>query len=123
MYVGVLAFLVLWAVAGLLISDPQNEWLAMALDPFGIRALERTTRYFSPFELNTRLPDFQGPLLLNRAIWSVISVALFGATLAFFKPQRQGTGRRWFGKAKLVVASKHVAPVSRLRAVPPAIQP
>ena len=34
-------------------------------------------------------------------MWGGVSLLLIAATLWLFKPQRAGTGRRWFGKAKL----------------------
>jgi ABC-2 type transport system permease protein len=37
-YVGVLAFFVLWIVAGVH-PNIDNEWIAVLLDPFGVRAL------------------------------------------------------------------------------------
>lgn len=99
-YVGVLAFLVLWAVAGTLREGAGGESLAVLLDPFGVRALYQLTRYFSAAQSNTELPALSGLLMLNRAIWSGLALAMFALTVRMFKPQRAGTARRWFGKAK-----------------------
>ena len=103
-YVGVLAFFVLWVVAGSFTSDIDNEWIAVLTDPFGIRALGRATRYFSTAEANAGLPDVGGYILANRLLWGAVALALFGLTLALFKPQRAGTGKRRFGKVKLAAA-------------------
>ena len=92
-YVGVLAFFVLWGVAGAFTRDINNEWVAVLLDPFGIRAFGRTTRYFSAAESNAGLPAIAGFILANRVLWSVIAFIFFGATLKLFTPQRAGTGR------------------------------
>lgn len=99
-YVGVLAFIVLWIVAGNFTSDIDNEWIAVLSDPFGGRALSRATRYFSAAERNAGLPDLKGYVLANRLLWSAVALVLFGLTLLLFKPQRAGTGKRLFGKAK-----------------------
>jgi ABC-2 type transport system permease protein len=99
-YVGVLAFFVLWVVAGKFTQNIDNEWIAVLTDPFGIRALGRATRYFSTAEANAGLPDISGYMLANRAVWATVALALFGLTLVLFKPQRAGTGKRLFGKAK-----------------------
>lgn len=99
-YVGVMAFFVLWIVAGTFTSDIDNEWIAVLADPFGMRALGRATRYFSTAESNAGLPDIGGYMLANRLLWGAVAVALVGATLVLFKPQRAGTGKRLFGKAK-----------------------
>jgi len=104
-YVGVLAFFILWIVAGTFTSDIDNEWIAVLSDPFGVRALGRATRYFSAAESNAGLPDVQGYLLANRLLWSAVALVLFGLTLVLFKPQRAGTGKRLFGKAKAPAAA------------------
>jgi len=104
-YVGVLAFFVLWIVAGSFTSNIDNEWIAVLTDPFGVRALGRATRYFSTAEANAGLPDFGGYILANRLLWAGVALVLFGLTLKLFKPQRAGTGKRLFGKAKAVAAS------------------
>jgi ABC-2 type transport system permease protein len=41
-----------------------------------------------------------GYMLANRLLWTGVALALFGLTLVLFKPQRAGTGKRLFGKAK-----------------------
>ncbi len=106
-YLGILGFLVLWVIAGNLTKDIQNDWIASLLDPFGMRALSRMTRYWSAAERNTQLPPLADYLLANRALWMAIGFSLLGATYTLFKPQRAGTGKRWFGKA-----SKSAAAVS-----------
>jgi ABC-2 type transport system permease protein len=107
-YVGVLAFFVLWIVAGKFTQNIDNEWVAVLADPFGIRALARATRYFSTAEANAGLPDIAGYMLANRAVWATVALALFGLTLALFKPQRAGTGKRLFGKAKALAPAAPV---------------
>ncbi|MDN4037412.1 M1 family aminopeptidase [Massilia sp. YIM B02443] len=118
-YVGVMAFFVLWIVAGSFTSNIDNEWIAVLADPFGVRALGRATRYFSTAESNAGLPDIRGYMLGNRLLWSAVALALLGLTLALFKPQRAGTGKRLFGKAKAVAA----APAAPTQAALPRIEP
>jgi len=90
----------LWAVGGAFSRDINNEWVAVLIDPFGLRAFGRMTRYFSTEETNTILPAMNSFLLANRVLWFAVALALFAATIVLFKPQRAGTGRRLFGKAK-----------------------
>ncbi|PHV07952.1 hypothetical protein CSQ96_08715 [Janthinobacterium sp. BJB412] len=104
-YVGVLALFVLWVVAGVFTRDINNEWIAVLIDPFGVRAFGRMTRYYSAAEANSGLPALGGYLLANRALWSGVALLMFGATVALFKPQRAGTGRRLFGQAKPAAAA------------------
>lgn len=118
-YVGVMAFFVLWIVAGSFTSDIDNEWIAVLADPFGVRALGRATRYFSAAETNAGLPDIQGYMLGNRLLWGAVALVLFGLTLALFKPQRAGTGKRLFGKARAAAApAPQAAPAELPRRAP-----
>lgn len=109
-YVGVIGFFVLWVVAGSFTRDINNEWIPVLLDPFGLRAFGRMTRYFSTAESNTILPTLNGYLMVNRLLWSIIGFALFAMTLVLFKPQRAGTGRRWFSKVKIEKSNQVIAP-------------
>ncbi|HZX29133.1 MAG TPA: M1 family aminopeptidase [Telluria sp.] len=92
-YAGALAFLALWAGASFL--GQGNAPAGALLDPFGVRVLAQSMRYFTGAERNTVLPQLSGALLANRLLWSVVAVGLLGATLALFKPVRPGTGRGW----------------------------
>ncbi|WP_308601801.1 ABC transporter permease subunit [Massilia sp. Dwa41.01b] len=98
-YVGVLAFMVLWSVAAVLDAGNGSASLSLLLDPFGVRVLAHLTRYFTSAQLNAELPPLSGLLLANRVLWTVIALAMAGATVALFKPQHAGSGRR-FGKAR-----------------------
>ena len=101
-YVGVICFFILLSVSGSFTSNLENEWISSLLDPFGMRAFGKMTRYYTTAEINQILPPVEGFLLLNRIIWTGISIALLALTVVLFKPQRAGTGRRWFGKTKLL---------------------
>jgi ABC-type transport system involved in multi-copper enzyme maturation permease subunit len=115
-YLGVIAFFVLWAVAGTLTRDLDNLWLATLIDPFGVRALTRMLRYWSVDERNTRLPELAGYVLANRALWGSIGIALAAAAFASFKPQRAGTGKAWFRRKRPLVAPS-VSPSARAAVV------
>ncbi|MBV1776213.1 hypothetical protein KSF73_10870 [Burkholderiaceae bacterium DAT-1] len=118
-YVGVLAFFVLWIMAGVFTRDISNEWVAVLLDPFGVRAFARMTRYYTVAEANTTLPALTSFLLYNRVLWMGVSLALFAATVVLFKPQRAGTGKKLFGKAR----TESVVPEATRTTVIPRITP
>ncbi|UXI69035.1 ABC transporter permease/M1 family aminopeptidase [Tahibacter amnicola] len=103
-HVGVLAFMVLWAMAGSLRDGAGSESIAVLLDPFGIRALTQATRYFSAAQSNSELPALSGLLLINRLMWTGIALGLFAATAGFFKLQQPGRGRRRWRAANPVDA-------------------
>jgi ABC-type transport system involved in multi-copper enzyme maturation permease subunit len=114
-YIGIIAFFVLWGVSGAMLRDLDNTWLAVLADPLGIRALSRTIRYWSAEERNTGLPAFTGYLLANRAVWTGIALAMWAATFALFRTDRTGTGKAWFRRK--AVAAAPAAPV-RAASVP-----
>jgi ABC-2 type transport system permease protein len=120
-YAGVVAVIVLWSAAAALGAGNGSVGggasMAVLLDPFGVRVLARLTRYFSGAQLNTELPAFSGLLLANRLLWTGVALAMFGATLALFKPQRAGSAGRRFGKAR-VQAAAGAAAASVQRAQP-----
>lgn len=107
-YVGILGFLLLYVIGTGLISNLDNVWLVTLADPFGMRALSRTVRYWSAEERNQLIPALSGYLLANRALWTVLSLIIAGLSFKLFKTERAGTARGWF-KAKrnpnLVVAA------------------
>lgn len=118
-YVGVLGFFVLWITARTLTTDLDNVWIPVLIDPFGITALNRMTRYFTTSEANAALPELGGYLLANRALWGAMALAMFAATVALFKPQRAGTGKRLFGKAKAAPAAPAPVVVASLPRIEP----
>jgi ABC-2 type transport system permease protein len=119
-YIGVLGFLVLYIVTGVMLVDIDNVWVAVLAEPMGVRAISRLTRYWSAEERNAGVPAFVGYLLANRLLWSTIAVGLLAATFALFRTDRAGTGKAWFGKR---VAEATPARVARPQAQVPAVMP
>ncbi|MDE2308949.1 MAG: ABC transporter permease subunit, partial [Xanthomonadaceae bacterium] len=89
-YVGLIVFFVLQAVVGQLSKDVNNHYVAALLDPFGGRTVALVTRYWSAYQANRELPALGGVLLFNRLLWTGMSLAMLGATLALFRPNREG---------------------------------
>ena len=56
-YVGVLGFIVLYIMSGVLLRDLDNVWVAALSEPLGIRAFGRTIRYWAAEQRNTQVPD------------------------------------------------------------------
>ncbi|MDR6992377.1 M1 family aminopeptidase [Luteimonas sp. 3794] len=101
-YIGVLAFFVLYLVSATLMRDIDNIWLATLAEPLGARALSRTVRYWSAEERNSGLPALADYLLANRALWLGVSLTLFASTFALFRTERSGTGRSLFKRRRVV---------------------
>ena len=106
-YVGVLAFIVLYFASSAMARNLDNVWLAVLSEPLGIRAFGRTARYWTAEEQNTRLPQITGYILANRALWLSVAAALFAVCVLSFKAERTGTarGRTWLRKHAQAVAT------------------
>lgn len=112
-YVGVLAFMVLWSAAGLLAQRQEGLLLGSLLDPFALRALAHATRYYTNADINQRLPELAGALLANRVVWSLVALALLTLTVWRFQPLHAGAARQsWLSRM-----------ASRLRRTPGRQQP
>lgn len=95
-FLGVVAFFVLYAIAQALTVDIKYDTLASLIDPFGGEAASRAMRYWSVTERNTQLPEISGVLLLNRAIWLSLGAIMLAGAHLLFQPQRQREKKRWW---------------------------
>jgi ABC-2 type transport system permease protein len=84
-YVGVVAFFVLWGIAGVYLADVEDRVMAALLDPYGFAAFDYSTRYWTTIERNTGSLSLDGPLLWNRLIWVGVGAAILAFTLARFR--------------------------------------
>lgn len=98
-FLGVVAFLVLWSIANSLTKDIQFDTVSALIDPLGGEAISHVMRYWSVAERNTLVPDVSGLLLWNRLLWMGIGVVLLVATQLLFKPQRQRAKKHWWQRS------------------------
>lgn len=75
-YVGVIAFMVLQILGGMLLRQPGLEKVAALWEPFGAGAYGLATRYWTATERNTLTPPLAGWLLANRALWIGVAAAI-----------------------------------------------
>ncbi|GHA72322.1 ABC transporter permease/M1 family aminopeptidase [Cognatilysobacter bugurensis] len=122
-YIGVIAFFVLYGVSGVILADLDNRGLASMLEPLGIRAMANAIRYWSVDERNARLPELSGYLVANRAIWLGAAFALLAATFALFKTARTGTARRRWGRGAAPSPATLVTPAATRPLAVPRVQP
>ena len=94
-YVGVIVFLVLYAVMSTVIGR-QPEWRGVAayVEPFGAAAISNSTRYFTAAERNLILPPLDGALLANRLIWLAVAVGALAFALWRFRFAERGISKR-----------------------------
>lgn len=84
-YVALLALIVIYIVSDKFLSDLDNNFVAAISDPFGIRAYGYATRYWTPAEINTIAAPFTTEIVVNRAIWIGVGLALLGLTLLRYR--------------------------------------
>ena len=87
-YAGGILLFIAYILALTLTKDLDNKNLVQLLDPFGLTAVQEQFKYLTPPEKNVFLGYFSGKLLINRAIWCGIAVALLLFTLFRFDFQR-----------------------------------
>jgi ABC-2 type transport system permease protein len=83
-YAGSVILLISVFIAGQMSTGISTSLRSALLDPFGSNAIDRITQYWTPFERNTQLIPFTGPLLLNRILWVGLGILVFGLTYARF---------------------------------------
>src|SRR5262249_34561995 len=93
-YIGVIAFFVLWQIAGTATDGPDHLTLGALIDPFGLGAFDVATRYWTAEDRNTKLPAIVGLLLINRESGVGAGVAMVAAAMAWFRHDREGL-RLW----------------------------
>ena len=84
-YIGAVLLLVGYLISSSFLSDLDNINLASMLDAFGLGASYYTTRYLTAAEKNTILIPLSRYILLNRAFWVGLGVALLA--LCYFRFQ------------------------------------
>ena len=76
-FVTSVALVVLSGIASAYSTEVDNALLSSLLDPFGNRALDQVTRYWSVYENNASLLPVIGPLTWNRLLWLTIAALVF----------------------------------------------
>ncbi len=121
-YVGGVVLLVGYLIAAGA-ADPEDEYLAAFLDPFGISAISFVTRYWTPAEQNSQLLPFEGVVLWNRLIWMGVGLLVLGFLFWRFRFEHAPEGRRRKGDAAVVRVEKGELPEPRSAPLPrPALQ-
>lgn len=107
-YAGSVILLIGYFVAQQLSTNLTVSVSGALADPFGGNALDRLTRYWTPFERNTRLIPLAGIMLWNRVLWLGIGAAFLALTYARFSFSYASVGSK---RRKQLAAEEEVAPV------------
>ncbi len=82
-YAGSVILLIGYFVAVQLTTDLTVSVTAALADPFGGNAMDRLTKYWTPFERNTQLVPMTGIMLWNRLLWLSVGASLL--LITYFK--------------------------------------
>lgn len=112
-YVGLIGFLVAYTVSRILLRvDDRNETLSVLMDPFGLAAFAKSTRYWTVADRNRLLPPLDGLLLQNRLLWLAVGAAAVAASLRIFRVEARGR------RGPEAVANAETVPVPQPRSIP-----
>ena len=90
--------LVLYLLAINLSRGLDNRELAALIDPFGFRALQFETQYWTIAMKNSQLVSLSGMMLINRLIWLGLAVVAILGTFRFFSFSQSPKSKRKAGK-------------------------
>ena len=85
-YLGGIVLFLLYAIAGVVTTNLNNEHLAGLLDPFGLDTRTVVTKYWTIAERNTKmLPFGSGDMLENRLLWVGVGLIFLALSYASFR--------------------------------------
>jgi hypothetical protein len=93
-YLGVILLYAGYAGAVALTSEVLDRRIGALVDPTGVVAVLELMRDWSPAEQNTRAVTLSGQLLLNRAIWVTVGLAVLAFTYLRFRFAHVATQER-----------------------------
>ncbi|MEO8774204.1 MAG: M1 family aminopeptidase [Gelidibacter sp.] len=84
LYLGGIVILILTIASGQLLSNLDTQWLSVYVDPFGGKAHNYITKYWTVDELNYTQLSLSGKFALNRLLWLGLALLIFFFTLFKF---------------------------------------
>jgi aminopeptidase N len=117
-YVGVIALLVIWIIAGIALDRPEFEKPAALWEPFGTAAFGLVTKYWTAAERNTLTPVLEGALLFNRIFSLALSAGFLTLAYFLFSLQAGSLSGKKAKRDKLAMIAAPDAPPPPLAALP-----
>ncbi|MFL6848000.1 MAG: ABC transporter permease subunit [Sphingomicrobium sp.] len=113
-YIGaIVVFMIYFVTTGALGQKPEYREAFALWDPYGAGALREATRYWTQSEMNGRLVELAGTLLLNR-LWAIaLAVAFLAFTVWRFSMTERAPSKR-----KLRKLARRQAKEAQVAAVP-----
>ncbi len=114
-YIGSIIFLVLYSISQNFTQDLDNQFLVTLLDPMGSAAIEFTTKYWTVAEQNNNLLPLNLEIVLNRAIWLSVGLAIlafcyFRFSFSFFASEGKVNRKRTTEKSQVATVTRFLLP-------------
>lgn len=110
-YLGVVGFVSgFFVLQGAFADRPGLETAVALAEPFGARALNDATRYWTVAERNVTLPELTGALLFNRLLWIAVALLCLALAHAAWRAAAPGMSKRERKKQKLAERASAEAP-------------
>ncbi len=93
-FIGALVLMIGYGVASDMLSNLENEQLALLFDPFGINPLELETKYWTKADKDTMWLSLSGPILFNRLLWIGVAAVIFAFTYFRFSFTRRKSRKK-----------------------------
>ena len=111
-YVGVIAFLVLYIIAGIALDRPEYEKGAALWEPLGTAAFGLATKYWTASERNSLTPPLAGALLFNRVFVLALAAGFLALAYSLFRFQSAELSGQRKSAEKAKAATADAAPVA-----------
>ncbi|MDT0594049.1 ABC transporter permease/M1 family aminopeptidase [Glaciecola petra] len=92
-YLFALGLFILYALAEVIFTSPQQSELLAIFDPFGVYSFFETTQYWTPKERNSLVVSFSDLVLSNRLLWIGLGLCFLLFFGRIFSPLRLAQGR------------------------------
>ena len=118
-YLFTVIFFLFDLAANSVLSDIDYQSLAAMLDPYGSKALQKITQYWTPFEQNERLLSLTDELLYNRLAWLGLAIIIMWFSYVKFNfSQFLNPSKLFSFKKKVESLSPQTPAVQHLSALP-----
>lgn len=111
-YVSAVGLLVLYLIGGVVAGERPDEWIAAVVDPFGTTSLAVETQFWPAAEQNENMAPFTGWVGLNRLVYTIVGLLLFGAAFVLSTRGIVNRGNKRSGEVETFVAPTRVKPVT-----------
>lgn len=113
-YVTGIMLLVGYSVADELVRTLDRDQLANLIDPFAIRSIDLTARYWTPVEKNLRTLPVSEFIGYNRALWAGVGALILALAFRFTRLEKTAGFRPRLRKQTPDEESAALAPVARV---------